>query len=321
MITTTPRILIIRLGALGDMILSTGCIKSIRAHHPDAHITLMTTPPYAKLMQACPYVDAIEIDTRPSFAKPYKIKAWRQTLRILRQHYSHVYDLQTSKRSGWYLRFLPSPKPMRSGIIEGCSHRHNTPERSTSHTLDRQCQQLQIAGIMDVSPPDISWMQADVSRFQLPQRYALIAAGGSAHRPEKRWTVEGFTRLAKALSADGVLPVFLGTAAEADVLDAITKNLVGIPHKNLCNETSFYDIAQLGRDCVVAVGNDTGPMHLIAATGSKSLVLFSYASDPTLCAPRGEHIKILRRPTLEQLAFKDVRHLLTEWGVLGQQSH
>lgn len=315
------RILIIRLGALGDMILSTGCFKAIREHHPHAHITLMTTPIYAKLMQDCPYIDTILTDTKPSFAKPYRLKAWRQTLAILRQPYTHVYDLQTSKRSGWYLRMLRTPTPMRSGIIEGCSHRHHTPERTSLHTLDRQRQQLNIAGIDTVYPPDISWMRSDISRLQLPARYAVLATGGSAHRPEKRWTIEGFTALSLWLNEQGITPVLVGTGAESDVITAITQGLGTAPFINLCNQTSFYDIAELGRHATFAIGNDTGPMHIIAATGTRCLVLFSHASNPALCAPRGNHIHMLRRETLEKLHADDVIQTLIDGGILNSYTH
>lgn len=307
-----PQILIIRLGALGDMILSSGCFKAIRAQHPDAHITLMTTSPFDKMMSSCPYFDAIVVDTRPSFKKPYHTKQWKQTLAILRRKYTMVYDLQTSKRSGWYLRMLPFPRPQRSGIVRGCSARHHTPDRKKLHTLDRQRQQLGIAGITYVPSPDISWLTSDISRFNLPDHYALIVAGGSAHRPEKRWTSDGYAKLAMYLSQEGITPVFIGTSAESGVIGVITHAMGNTPYINLCNQTSFADIAELGRNATISIGNDTGPMHIIAATGGKSMILFSHASDPSLCAPRGDHVRILRRPSLEHLAVKDVITALTE---------
>jgi ADP-heptose:LPS heptosyltransferase len=49
------------------------------------------------------------------------------------------------------------------------------------------------------------------------------------------------------------------------------------------------------------VGNDTGPMHLIAAVGCPSWVLYSSASDPKLCGQRGERVTILRRDSLAGL--------------------
>jgi ADP-heptose:LPS heptosyltransferase len=70
----------------------------------------------------------------------------------------------------------------------------------------------------------------------------------------------------------------------------------------------------LARTALGAVGNDTGPMHLIAAAGAPSLVLFSSESDPGLCAPRpgaqGGKVAILRKPDLVALSVSEVQSTL-----------
>ena len=57
---------------------------------------------------------------------------------------------------------------------------------------------------------------------------------------------------------------------------------------------------------MLAVGNDTGPMHLIAAAGCPSLVLYSRESDPAKVAPRGSSVATLRRDTLAELSIAEV---------------
>ncbi len=304
---TKPQILVIRHGALGDIILSTAAFAAIRTHHPDAYITLLTTKPFANLLKQSPYFDEVTIDARQKW---WKLKQWLNIYHFLRSKpWECIYDLQTSTRSTLYFKFLPSPKPLFSGIAKGCSYEHNTPQRISSHTLDRQREQLNIAGIMEIPAPNTTWMQGDGAKFHLPAPYALIAAGGSAHRPEKRWTVDGFAALGTWLISQGITPVLLGTAAESDVLNAITTKVTpqgDIGLINLCNQTSFGDVAQIARAATLAVGNDTGPMHIIAASGCPSIVLFSHASNPDLCAPRGNHITILRMPDLKDLKAEDV---------------
>jgi ADP-heptose:LPS heptosyltransferase len=113
----------------------------------------------------------------------------------------------------------------------------------------------------------------------------------------------------------------VGTGAESDVITAITQGLGIAPFINLCNQTSFNDIAELGRHAAIAIGNDTGPMHIIAATGTRSLVLFSHASNPALCAPRGSHIHILRRETLEKLLADDVIQTLIDGDILDSHTN
>ena len=71
--TTPERILVIRLGALGDFVMSLGPFAAIRAHHASAHITLLTTAPYAELGRACGAFDEVWVDTRPS---PWQVGGW-----------------------------------------------------------------------------------------------------------------------------------------------------------------------------------------------------------------------------------------------------
>ena len=60
------RILVIKLSALGDIVQAEGAMHDIRRHHPEAEITVMTTPPYRLLLERCPWVDRIFIDPRAS---------------------------------------------------------------------------------------------------------------------------------------------------------------------------------------------------------------------------------------------------------------
>mgnify|MGYP001175754858 FL=1 len=110
--------------------------------------------------------------------------------------------------------------------------------------------------------------------------------------------------LARKLRNDGHTPVLIGSAYEVDVLGAISAAVPGAV--NLAGRTNLLQLAELGRRAVYAVGNDTGPMHLIAATGCKAVVLYSHDSDPVLCGQRGADVRILRRPRLDVLKVATV---------------
>jgi ADP-heptose:LPS heptosyltransferase len=301
------RILVIKLGALGDIVQATGPFAAIRAHHPDAHITLLTTAPYAGFLRDTGWFDAVDIDTRPGWWQPGAWLALRRRLRA--GGFGRVYDLQTSNRSSFYYRlFLPGRAPQWSGIAAGCSHPHANPRRDDMHTAERQAEQLAMAGIAAVPAPSLDWVAADAARYGLPERYALLVAGGSAHRPDKRWPAGRFAQLARRLADRGVTPVLIGTAAEGEV-NAMIATFCATA-RDLTGETGFADIVALARGAAGAVGNDTGPMHLIAAAGAPSLVLFSQASNPDLCAPHGAAVTIVRRPVLADLAVDEVEAAL-----------
>ncbi|MFO1189568.1 MAG: glycosyltransferase family 9 protein [Alphaproteobacteria bacterium] len=285
------RILVIRLGALGDFILSMGAFAAIRGAHIGARIVLLTTRPYADLAKASPYFDEIWIDDRP---RPWQLGKWLELrARLKSAGFDRVYDLQTSDRSGFYFRLLgPGPRPAWSGIAPGCSHPHANPCRDFMHTLDRQAEQLRMAGIGAVPAPDLGWLTADLSRFRLPPRYFLLVPGGAPHRPAKRWPPARFAELARAVAARGRAPVVIGAAAERELGAAIAAAEPAV--RDLTGATGLADVAALARGADGALGNDTGPMHLIAAVGTPVLVLFSRESDPDLCAPRGPNVSILR---------------------------
>ena len=293
------RVLVIRLSALGDFVLSLGPFKAIRAHHRDAHITLLTTAPYARLGEACGYFDEIWIDSRPRLRQP---RAWLELARRLRRgRFVRVYDLQTSGRTGLYFRLFGwRRRPEWSGIARGCSHPDANPERRRIHTIERQAAQLAVAGIHDVPGIDLSWAKADVSRFDLSPRFALLVPGGSAHRPEKRWPSASYEALGTWLAGQGMRPVLIGTAAERATLADIARGCDRA--LDLCGQTSFEEIIELARGAAVAVGNDTGPMHLIAPAGCPCVVLYSSASNPVRAAPRGPSVAVLQSPSLADLS-------------------
>jgi ADP-heptose:LPS heptosyltransferase len=297
---SAARVLVIKLGALGDFIQAMGPFAAIRAHHAGAHITLLTTKPFEAMALACPWFDAVEIDSRPGLLQP--IRLWDLRRRLRAGRFERVYDLQTSDRSSSYFRLMGG-RVEWSGIARGCALPHANPDRDRMHTIDRQRDQLAMAGITDVPAPDLGWLGGDVAGFALPDQFALLCAGGAAHRPAKRWPAERFAQLSRWLQAQAITPVLLGTHKEGAEIDAILAACPGAV--GLAGRTDFGQIAELARRARLAVGNDTGPMHLIAAVGCPSLVLFSHDSDPALCAPRGR-VTLLRRPDLGGLETAQV---------------
>jgi ADP-heptose:LPS heptosyltransferase len=221
-----------------------------------------------------------------------------------RARFARVYDLQTSTRSSSYFWLLFPHRPDWSGIAFLSSHPHANRDRVAMHTAERQAEQLRMAGIADTPSPDLGFARADLARFQLPERYALLVPGGSAHRPAKRWPATRYGALARMLIARGITPVILGTGAEAALAAEILRQAPGAV--DLVDKTDFLEIATLGRGAAFAVGNDTGPMHLLAAAGAPSLVLFSHESDPARCAPRGRRVETLCVPDLADLSVEAV---------------
>lgn len=301
------RLLVIKLGALGDFVLATGPFAAIRAAHPNEELVLLTTAPFAEFARASGYFDEVWIDERPSRIALIAIQRLRRRLRGGR--FYRVYDLQTSGRSAWYFRLMRGfMRPQWSGIAFGCSHPHANRKRDSMHTIERQAEQLAMAGIPETPLPDLSWATSDISRFALPSRFALIIPGGAAHRPGKRWPADNFRTLGENWLGQGVTPVIIGGPDEAELTADIAS---GTEMLNLAGQTSFADIAELSRQAAGVVGNDTGPMHIAAICGCPSVVLFSGESDPEITAPRGPSVQVLRRENLGDLPVSEVAETLS----------
>ncbi len=291
-------ILIIKHGALGDIVLATGPFKGIREAHANDRVTLLTSTPYDDFLRPSGWFDEIMVDDRPP---ALRIATWLQMIRALRaSHFHRVYDLQHSARTSLLFHALSWSRDIEwSGIATGCSHPHVNPHRNDIHTIERQAEQLAASGIKKIPTTDLAWVTADTEHFELPAHYALVVAGGAPHRPAKRWPSACYSELVTALAADGYTPVLIGDTAEAGTLHDIAS---AIPQtKNLCGRTNLADIVALARSAVVTVGNDTGPTHLAAAAGCPTVVLFSSESNPALTAPRGPHVEVLCTPTLANL--------------------
>ncbi len=286
-------VLVIKHGAFGDVVLAFRAFAGIRRAHPRAHITLLTTAAFKTLLAPSPWFDQIEIDNRMPV---WNLNAGVRLRRQLRG-FDMVYDLQTSSRSSRYFRL--AGRPAWSGIAKGCAFPHNNPARRTMHTRERIAEQLSIAGIKDLPDPDLSWLTGtDISRHGLPERFALLVPGASIRWPEKRWPLSKFKALADALS----LPRVVVGGPEEQMPDEV-------PGVNLVGRTSLLELAAITAKASLAIGNDTGPMHLAAALGVPSIVLFSHASDPALAAPRYPHggrPTILRAPSLADLPVAQV---------------
>lgn len=305
--TAPSRILVIKLSALGDFVLSIGSFQAIRSHHPEARITLLTTAPFVSLAESLGCFDEVWIDRRPRWRDPGEWLALARRLR--RGRFDRVYDLQRSQRSAEYFHLAGRPEWV--GVVRGAKYRYVPPRDRVLHITERETAQLALAGIPTVPLPDLSPVEADVARFGLPLPYALLVPGSAPHRPAKRWPAPCFAALANVLARRRLTPVLLGTAAEER---ENAKIAAACPQAHdLTGRTELQELVALGRGATLAVGNDTGPMHLIAAAGCPSLALFSAESDPAKAAPRGASVAVLREAALRDLPVERVVAALNPW--------
>ena len=276
------KILIIKFGALGDIILSQGAINAIVQKHGAGNCTILTAPTFVDLMKnIAPAVNIITMDRRKTWALPYfgyKIKAMK---------FNAVYDLQTNSFTDILYYF--SGIKLWNGRVSNVWQDQNI-FRDELNTPKRLAAQLGYGKIDEVPDPNVDYLQS-LKDFKLPERYGLLAVGCSQNRLEKRFPLEYYTKIAQNMIKHKIHPVVIGGKTES-LLGAMLSH--DTEATNLCQQTMLADIAQIARKATIAIGNDTGPMHIITMAGCPSYWLFSEFSDPIISCPFGAKFEILR---------------------------
>src|SRR5215469_10749758 len=293
------KILIIKLSALGDFVQALGPAAAIRQHHAGDEITLLTTRAFAALAQQSGFFDKIIIDARPRL---FDLGGWAALRRMLRRGGFHrVYDLQTSDRSSLYSwLFLPGYAPEWSGIAWRCSHPHANLGRDPQHTIDKQAEQLLMAGIYPTLLPSCPASSRPLPAGLEQRDFFILIPGSSPRHLAKRWPATCYGELARRLfEATGILPVIIGRAGE-EVLASEIREVCPVA-VDLVGRTELTGLVDLADAAAFAIGNDTGATHIAAAGGHPVVVLFSNASDPSRCAPRGSEVHVLNSPRLDDL--------------------
>ncbi len=300
---STEKILVIKLGALGDFVQALGPMAAIRRHHAKADITLLTTKSFKSFGEECGYFNHVWIDDKPKW---YDFKGWRDLQKKMnRANFNRVYDLQNNDRTSFYFRlFKKRTCPEWNGIAKGASHRNVSQTRTDGLAFYGHVQTLALAGIHNIDIDDLNWIKGDTARFHLKRPYALLVPGSSPERLEKRWPAACYGDLAHELCKRGIHPVLIGDSTESDLCAFIEKKESGCI--NLSGQTSLSDIVILAQQADFAVGNDTGPMHLIAPTKCPCTVLFSQHSNPARHLPKGQNVSFLQRKELETLSVDEV---------------
>lgn len=272
-------------------------MKAIREAHPEAEITLFTTLPFLELAKKSGYFDDYYVDVKPKW---YQLKAWADLSRWFNtSKFDRVYDLQNNDRTSLYFKLFQT-KPEWVGVAKGASHQNASPERVKGHAFEGHKQTLALAGISNIEVDSLTWLGSDISSYRLKTPYVVIVPGSSAKHPEKRWPAEYYGELAKYLyDTYNIYSVLIGTNQEKEPIRKIIELCPDVI--DLSGKTDMEHLPALARGAIGAIGNDTGPMHVIGVTNIPVLVLFSSRSDPKRHAPLGEKVSVLQEADLNEL--------------------
>jgi lipopolysaccharide export system permease protein len=272
------KVLFITSNRVGDAVLSTGVLAWIVARYPGVKVTVACGPHAADLFRAVPGLERLII-LRKKMLNLHWIDLW---MNCIGTRWDMIIDLRNSVAA----RLLRAKRRAQ--------RTHSTGEHKV----------VENARILDLAPPPAPhiWLDAQAERQAaqlLPQRRPCIALGPAANWPPKQWPVENFLALAQQLTAkDGLFPdapvlVIAGESERA----AVASLLSALPPQQ-CVSVIGYDLLTVAaclKECALFIGNDSGLMHMAAATGIPTLGLFGPGYEK-IYGPWGPRCAFVRTP-------------------------
>lgn len=266
------RILFITSTRVGDAILSTGLLRHLVETHPGARITVACGPAAASLFEAVPNLERIIVLHKMAFSFHW-LTLWASCI-------GHVWDVLVDLRNAplAYLLFARRRHPMGRS-------------RDSVHRVRRLARVL---GLEETPPAPHLWTAArheEKARALVPGGLPVLAVGPTANWRAKTWRAERFAELIGRLTGPaGIIPgARVAVFGRDDERPGALTLIEAIPEAqriDLVGRLDLLDAFACLKRCAFYVGNDSGLMHLAAASGIPTLGLFG-PSPPALYAPWG----------------------------------
>jgi lipopolysaccharide heptosyltransferase I len=276
----SPRILIVRLSAIGDVIHGIPVLCALRAALPNAFLAWITEGAAGNVLEDHSALDELIRVPRRYWKSPREIWTMRRRLRELK--FDITIDLQGLSKSAITAWLSGAPRRIGKAGEHGreLSRAFNNElvDAGGAHVIEHYLSMLRTIGIESPAvrfdllerPPDTQVADKLLGESGLAgQPFAILNPG--AGWPSKMWPVERFGELARRLyRRHGMWSIAVwGTAAEVPLAEKIVAASEG--HALLAPPTSILQLAALCRRAALFVGSDTGPMHLAAAVGTPTV--------------------------------------------------
>ena len=278
-------VLVLRLSAVGDVVLTSPALEALRSAWPEARILFATHERLQHLVAHNPHLDEV-IALRPGES------AWSFARRLRALHPTAVLDLHDSLRTRTLRALLPGVRkvvfekrellaalltglflrPVRRSVPAADRH-HAAVERLVGKKLPRG--RLQYFP----GPGDVSVADAALRAAGLDPSLPLLGLSPGARWATKRWPAERFAGLARRALEKGMQVAVQGSAGEAALCAQVARDAPGAA--DLAGKLDLRGLGGFLSRCTAFAGNDSGPMHLARALGVPTLALFG-STDPGL---------------------------------------
>lgn len=299
--------LVIKHGALGDIVQGLDAFASLRQRLPSAHLALLTSPPFAGLARLMPWFDEVVVDPRAHALNLVQLVRIRS---ILRRQWDVILDLQCSRRTARYLSLSDRGSSRWFGTAPGASDPY--PDFAGVNNADRMKTAVQMVSApvdeKKFQAADLDWLKDNATGIDLPDRAFVLVPGCSPAKPSKRWPPELFAALAQLATSAGYSPVMVGTKADRAAGDAVLKDAPNCV--DMIGRTSLPQLAGLFANAHMVVGNDTGPVFLAAKVGVPTLMVMGPDTDPESSAPQGVRAGWIKATSIDKVRPENVMERL-----------
>lgn len=302
------RILVRAVNWIGDAVMATPALMSVRETYPKAEITLLANPLVGQLLQGHPALDRVMV-----FDRKQQHRGLIGRLRLAKQVAAERFDLAVILPNSFDSALIPwlARVPKRIGkASDGRSlfltHSFKElPLVKERHEVQYYLDLLASFGISGGQPvPALATTpQEDQEASELLASHGITAKdmllginAGASFGSAKRWYPERFGEVAKRLADTwGARVVLFGGPDEVEIVGAIESVLDGLC-LNLAGKTTVRQLMALIKRCNFFVTNDSGPMHIAAAFGVPLVAIFG-PTDHTGTAPVSDSAVIVRKET------------------------
>ena len=270
------RVLIVRLGSLGDLVHTLPAVAALRRTFPGTELDWLVDQPHREFLELVPVLTSLVV------LESRGVAGWIKARRQMRaRRYELALDFQGLLKSAALARLSGAPRVIgfdRAALREPQAawfYRERVVVSDGGHVIDKNLRLAETAGaapgplefpIQVVRSPKIDAFVAG-----LPARYALVNPG--AAWPNKRWPPERLAAVARHLrDQHGLASVVLWGPGEAEAANAVVAGSGGAAH--LAPPTGLRDLIALAQAARLMVSGDTGPLHISSALGVPAVALF-----------------------------------------------
>ncbi|MCL5674180.1 MAG: glycosyltransferase family 9 protein [Candidatus Omnitrophica bacterium] len=289
------KILVIKTGALGDMVLASVSFIAIRENYKNSGVYLLTDEKFKDVVGACPVFEKVY------FLKGHILKDVKTLLNIRREKPCITFDIQGNFISNFF-SFVSGGKE-RIGFYSNLPGKifltKSVKRKNILNPVDGQFPLLKKAGIKNFSSNMKVWISEKkredfrsfikTQSFDTNKKWIVIHPVSSEGWFTKRWPKDYFAELSDILIKKGYQIIFIGSKDGCNYIEEIIKKMKTEP-VNLCGKTDFARLVLLLEKSEILITTDSGPMHIGAASGTKVLGIFGPTDPGKHCPPGVEYI-------------------------------